>query len=256
MAIVVSCSSFSDDPSTARTADAGIPDAALAPVDAAPLHAGDVDACTPLIDDDFTGTELGADWIVAGNRPTIDDGEVVLVDSTRSAANSIWHRASAPKGSTLRIEVELHVSPIAGVTADGIAIAWAPAKADDADGGFLTTPGGSAANLAICPGVLDAAAGPFDAIALAVQTYSRRLALLDESDLTTCATAIHDVTLAETMPAVLEIRNDVLTGSLVGTVATSLPRAMDVAWVGFGAGSGGLVTSREAIAHVHVSSCP
>lgn len=280
LTIAAACSSFSQ---TAEPVDAGAPpDASVTPIDApdtdATLDAGDTadvfDGCTPLIDDDFTKPALDPSWIIpdGGHTPVVGFGEVILLDQNVGGAGAaMWHAAVSPANARLRIQVELHITPVNDGIADGMSIAWAPAKANG-DGGIKI--GGGSSSLGICPNG-NTQPGPAGALALGLETFigfgsPRHLEILDQMGNGCAYQQLPAVTLdpsdAGSNPVSIEIIDAQLTGTFgslrdagdagdgIVQFAGVLPRTTDVAWIGFGAGSGA-GTARQAIAHVHVSSC-
>jgi hypothetical protein len=269
LALAWGCGAFgsSSDP----VADAGAADAAVGDagehIDATAVDAGgdvDVDGssgCTTLFNDEFNGTELGGEWIIAGRTPTVANGEALLLDKGETTQTSaIWHRARSQQAAQLEIRVELRIAPIDdGTTADGMAIAWAPAKSGDDAGNFLRTAGGVGQDLGICP---ESLSSDFlnGALALGLETYQplgggRRLDLIDSTVKQNCGQRLQSATISSTMASVVALRGLDTSGNLGGPFTAKMPRAMDVEWVGFTA-SNGSNSSRQSIAHVRVLTCP
>ena len=88
--------------------------------------------------------------------------------------------------------------------------------------------------LGICDGPIP------NVLAVGIETFPnpRYVGLFDPSAGGPCTTHLLDVNLVDTMPTSIEVRGTHLTGNFGGTIDTTLPRATDVAWVGFSAGSG------------------
>lgn len=272
LAIIAACSSFGGS-------DNDVPDAGPA-IDASPLDAHDEDAaldagttdaadafdgCTPLIDDDFTGNVLDPSWIVAGDPPKLGfNGELVLLEEGQGGASAVWRAAPSPAAATLRIEVELHITPANQLIGDGMAVAWASPIAGDRTGQFLSHVGGAGQDMAICPD--GANGGPDGAMGLAILTYDasnsgfppRHLSILDQKRGSCASTLASPVVIPDggVIPVSLQLGGGRLSGTEIVTIQKSLERNPgDIGWVGFSAGSTGAGNSHQAIAHVHVSSC-